>query len=115
MRVRRVEAGGVGLEVAEAGAGGRPLLLVHGFTGAKEDFTEYLDPLADLGWHAVVADLRGHGASEHPPGEDAYDLELFAGVAVHIDLPGIRFDDHLAAGRGRPHTVLLARPHPPPC
>ena len=42
-------AGRSSLALAEAGAGGRPLLLVHGFTGAKEDFTDYLDPLAELG------------------------------------------------------------------
>ena len=66
------------VEVAEAGAGGRPLLLVHGFTGAKEDFTEFLDALAGDGWHAVAPDLRGHGASWHPESEDDYDLELYA-------------------------------------
>ena len=60
-RGRRVTAGPSRLAVAEAGAGGRPLLLVHGFTGAKEDFTDWLDPLAELGWHAVAPDQRGHG------------------------------------------------------
>ena len=55
--------GPVSLAVAEAGAGGRSLLLLHGFTGAKEDFTEWLDPLAELGWHVVAPDQRGHGES----------------------------------------------------
>src|SRR5205809_1215002 len=76
--VRRVQTPDLAFEVAEAGTGGRPLLLVHGFCGAKEDFTEYLDRLADAGWHAVAVDLRGHGGSDHPSGEDAYGLELFA-------------------------------------
>jgi pimeloyl-ACP methyl ester carboxylesterase len=76
---RRVTAGAVTLEVAEAGSGGRPLLLVHGFCGAKEDFTDHLDDLGAGGWHAVAVDLRGHGNSDHPPGEEAYDLEQFAG------------------------------------
>ncbi len=70
--------GPIELAVAEAGAGGRPLLLVHGFTGAKEDFTEWLDPLADEGWHAVAPDLRGHGASAKPPEETAYGFDHFA-------------------------------------
>jgi pimeloyl-ACP methyl ester carboxylesterase len=84
MHVRRlpvpaVDLGGsLQVEVAEAGAGGRPVLLVHGFTGSKEDFTDFVDPLAERGWHAVAPDLRGHGGSDHPPGEHAYDLELFA-------------------------------------
>ena len=68
MRVRRVPVGDVALEIAEAGEGGRPFLLVHGFTGAKEDFSPFLDDLAALGWHAVAPDLRGHGGSDQPSG-----------------------------------------------
>lgn len=70
--------GRVTLAVAEAGAGGRPLLLVHGFTGAKEDFTDWLDPLAELGWHGVAPDQRGHGASSQPADEEAYSFDAFA-------------------------------------
>jgi pimeloyl-ACP methyl ester carboxylesterase len=66
------------LSVAEAGVGGRPLVLVHGFTGAKEDFTDWLDPLAELGWHAIAPDQRGHGASHQPADEAAYSFEEFA-------------------------------------
>ncbi len=66
------------LSVAEAGAGGRPLVLLHGFTGAKEDFTDWLDPLAELGWHAVAPDQRGHGASPQPDDEAAYTFDLYA-------------------------------------
>jgi pimeloyl-ACP methyl ester carboxylesterase len=69
--------GPIGLALAEAGSGGRPLLLVHGFTGAKEDFTDWLDPLAELGWHAVAPDLRGHGESSHPTEESSYSLDAF--------------------------------------
>jgi 3-oxoadipate enol-lactonase len=75
---RQVNLGDVQLAIAEAGAGGRPLLIVHGFTGAKEDFTPWLDRLADLGWHAVAPDLRGHGASSKPSAESSYSFELLA-------------------------------------
>jgi pimeloyl-ACP methyl ester carboxylesterase len=68
----------VDLCVAEAGVGGRPLLLVHGFTGAKEDFTDWLEPLAEAGWHAVAPDQRGHGASAQPDAEDAYSFDHYA-------------------------------------
>jgi len=54
------------LEYAEEGAGGRPFLLLHGFTGAKEDFADHLDRWADRGWHVVAPDLRGHGGSSAP-------------------------------------------------
>jgi pimeloyl-ACP methyl ester carboxylesterase len=78
MEQRTVAVGDVDLVVAEAGAGGRPLLLVHGFTGAKEDFTEWLDPLAARGWHAVAPDHRGHGASSKPASDDAYSFTILA-------------------------------------
>lgn len=75
---RQVDVGDVSLAIAESGAGQRPLLLVHGFTGAKEDFTPWLDPLAAAGWHAVAPDLRGHGLSSKPAMESAYSFELMA-------------------------------------
>lgn len=73
-----VPLGTVDLAVAEAGRGGRPLLLVHGFTGAKEDFGDWMDRFASEGWWVVAPDLRGHGASSCPPEEEAYSLDLFA-------------------------------------
>jgi pimeloyl-ACP methyl ester carboxylesterase len=75
---RLVNLGDVRISIAESGAGPRRLLLVHGFTGAKEDFTPWLDQLAELGWHAVALDLRGHGASSKPARESAYSFELLA-------------------------------------
>lgn len=84
MEIRDVRVNGVGLSVAEAGRGGRPLMLVHGFTGAKEDFSDFLDDLAGLGWHAVAPDLRGHGDSEKPGDEGAYSFEAFAADVVAL-------------------------------
>ena len=84
METRRVEANGIDVELLEAGAGGRPLLLVHGFTGAKEDFADHADRLAADGWHVVAPDLRGHGGSGHPEGEDAYSLRTFAADLVAL-------------------------------
>ena len=78
MNTRRVHLGEVELTIAEAGVGGRPVLLLHGFTGAKEDFTEWLGALAELGWHAVAPDHRGHGESSKPTGVEAYSLSILA-------------------------------------
>jgi 3-oxoadipate enol-lactonase len=66
------------LAYAEAGAGGRPFMLVHGFTGAKEDFTEWLDRFAAAGWHAVAPDNRGHGESPKPSDEGEYTFDALA-------------------------------------
>jgi pimeloyl-ACP methyl ester carboxylesterase len=85
MRSGEITAGGLRFSVAEAGGPARRrILLVHGFTGAKEDFTEWLDPLADLGWHAAAADHRGHGASDKPAGLESYSLELLAGDVIGV-------------------------------
>jgi pimeloyl-ACP methyl ester carboxylesterase len=87
MRTRRIALPDVELEIMEAAPAsgtGRPLLLVHGFTGTKEDFTDYLDLLAALGWHAVAPDLRGHGASAHPEGPESYALALFSADLVAL-------------------------------
>lgn len=65
------------LVVAERGEGGRPLLVLHGFTGAKEDFADHLEAFAGEGWHVVAPDHRGHGESPKPPGEDQYSIDHF--------------------------------------
>ena len=82
--IRSVKVGDVTISIAETGEGGRPLLLQHGFTGAKEDFADWWDPLAERGWHVVAPDLRGHGASDHPKGRDAYSMALFESDLVGL-------------------------------
>ena len=91
--IRKVRAGEVDLEIAEAGVGGRPLLMVHGFTGAKEDFGDWWERLAERGWHVVAPDLRGHGASDHPPRTEDYAVGLFEAdlLALVDDLGWDRF------------------------
>ena len=84
MQKRTVDLGTVQLAIAESGAGGRPFLLLHGFTGAKEDLTEWLDPLAEAGWHAVAPDHRGHGASSKPDDESAYSFEILAADSLAL-------------------------------
>ena len=84
MGERSVDIGSVHLTIAEEGVGGRPLMLVHGFTGAKEDFGDFLVPLAEHGWHVVAPDLRGHGASDKPTEETAYTLPVFAGDVLAL-------------------------------
>jgi pimeloyl-ACP methyl ester carboxylesterase len=104
----------VQLERLERGAGAdRHLLLVHGFTGAKDDFADHVDDLAALGWHVVAPDLRGHGQSDHPEGEDAYSLELFAAdVAGLVD--GLGWDRFVLLGHSMGGMIagVYALAHP---
>lgn len=74
----------------EAGGGqAPPLLLVHGFTGGRDDFEEVLEPLgADR--RVVAVDLPGHGGSAGSDDPAAYGLETLAAwvldVAAALDL-----------------------------
>src|SRR3954447_16808061 len=86
------------LEFAEAGRGGRPFMLVHGFTGAKEDFTEWLDRIAAEGWDAVAPDKRGQGESPKPDDESAYSFDLLADDVFELA--------DRVWGAGRPFVLL---------
>ena len=112
MGERSVDTGSIHLTVAEEGVGGRPLMLVHGFTGAKEDFSDFLVPLAERGWHVVAPDLRGHGASDKPADEGAYMLSIFAGdvLALADTLGWSRFTllGHSMGGMIAQHMLLGA-------
>ena len=115
---RTIEVAGHGgptaLAVAEAGEGGRPLLLAHGFTGAKEDFTDFLDPLAELGWHAVAPDQRGHGRSAKPATEGDYSFEAFTSDLLGL-LDALSWDRCVVLGHSMGGMVVqmavLRAPH----
>ena len=105
-----VEVGEVCLAVARAGEGGGRLLLVHGFTGVKEDFADWIGPLAAAGLDVAAPDQRGHGASDKPTDEDAYDLDVFAADLVGLadELGWDRFSllGHSMGGMIAQHVAL---------
>lgn len=77
--MRTVEVAGRLAAYDEAGAGpGPPLVLVHGFTGGRDDFADVVEPLgADR--RVIAVDLPGHGDSEPPAGrQDSAAYELSA-------------------------------------
>ncbi len=73
---------GVSLAVEVDGAG-PPVLLVHGFGGAKEDFADHVPALAERAT-VVWFDHRGHGESDHPADEAAYSLDRLAADTVAV-------------------------------
>ena len=81
---RRVDVAGIELAVVEAGAGGEPLMLVHGWTGSKEDFGDWMEAFADAGFHVVAPDTRGHGSSAKPESESDYSFEIYAGDVLGL-------------------------------
>jgi pimeloyl-ACP methyl ester carboxylesterase len=56
----------------------RPALLIHGYTGSKENFLPILEPLAAAGRTVVAADLRGQYQSPHAAGRAGYAPEAMA-------------------------------------
>jgi len=94
---RQVAVGDVELAIVEAGAGGRPLLIVHGFTGRASDFADFIEPLAAAGWHVVAPDLRGHGASSHPADEVDYSLDRFTADLIALT-DAVGFDTYVVLG-----------------
>ena len=73
---------GVGLAVERIGDG-PPFLMVHGFTGAKEDFADHAPRFAEHS-QVVLFDHRGHGASEKPPDVAAYSLDRLAADTIEV-------------------------------
>lgn len=91
-----------GVELAVQVAGSGPgLLLVHGFGGAKEDFGDHVDALAER--HTVVTfDHRGHGASGKPDDLAAYSFARLRAdtlaIAEALDLARFRLLGHSMGG-----------------
>jgi len=58
------------------------VVLLHGFTGSKEDFGALLPLIADAGYRAIAIDLRGqHESDEH---DATFGIDRFAGDVVHL-------------------------------
>jgi len=98
--VRVVVEDGVELAVEVRGAG-PALICVHGFGGAKEDFADHVDALADRAT-VVLVDLRGHGDSDGPGDPAAYSLDRCAAdvlaVADALGLDRFRLLGHSMGG-----------------
>ncbi len=59
-------------------------LLIHGFTGSKEDYFAILGPLYERGWAVAAADLPGTTESDGPAGRQFYGLADLAGDVVRM-------------------------------
>lgn len=108
--LRRVELPGVTLAYDDHGAGERALVLVHGFTGSRDDFADVVPELQDLG-RVVVVDQRGHGDASNPG--DGYTLEqLVADLHALLDAAGVESADLLGHSLGGMVALRFALAHP---
>jgi pimeloyl-ACP methyl ester carboxylesterase len=85
-----VDAGGVRLHVRRFDTGdsaSRPLFLLHGLGASGVVWQSFARRLAPA-WSAIAPDLRGHGASDHPP--SGYDPTTLArDIGALMDALGV--------------------------
>jgi len=73
-RAERLRIGGIEMAYEVHGAGDRAFVLVHGFTGSRDDWREMLPRLGARG-RTIAPDLRGHGDSSNPGTASGYTFE----------------------------------------
>jgi len=79
----RVDSGGVGIEVADEGAG-RPVMLLHGWPDSGALWRHQVKALNEAGYRTIVPDLRGFGASDAPEGTEQYGLPFLAADVIAV-------------------------------
>ena len=89
---------GVEIAFVREGAGGFPLLLLHGWPETKRIWWRNIEPLADAGFEVIVPDLRGFGDSGLAP-DGHYDPASYA-RDVHALLTGTLGHERCAAAGG---------------
>lgn len=94
---RRIEVGGVALNVRDEGEG-PPVLLLHGFPDSSLLWRHQIPVLVEAGMRVVAPDLRGYGESDAPEGVEAYALptilEDVVGVLDELEIERVRVAGH---------------------
>jgi ribosomal protein S18 acetylase RimI-like enzyme len=86
-RRQRLPVGGDAMEVFEWGSSGPLAIIVHGWGSSAARFTRLAEALLAQGWHVLVFDAPGHGAS---PGTSSSLPQFIAGldaVVAHYGAP----------------------------
>jgi pimeloyl-ACP methyl ester carboxylesterase len=68
---------GVTIAYVRDGAGGFPLLLLHGYPETKRIWWRNIDALAAAGFDVIAPDFRGHGDSSLAP-DNFYDIAAYS-------------------------------------
>jgi pimeloyl-ACP methyl ester carboxylesterase len=83
--ISEVTVGDLTIAFDSVGEGSPPLVLVHGFTGARSDFESVREPLAQ-GRRVISFDNRGHGDTTNPTDSSTYNFDqLVADLAGFLD------------------------------
>jgi 2-succinyl-6-hydroxy-2,4-cyclohexadiene-1-carboxylate synthase len=110
--IGRVELDDIEIEWERTGSGDRPFVLVHGFTGSRDDWADVFPALAELGT-TLALDQRGHGGSTNPGTPEAYSLErLVLDLTRFLDAMGIARCDLLGHSMGGMVALRFTLAHP---
>ncbi len=109
-RVAWTEAG-----AAQAHEAALPLVLIHGFTGHRDDFIGVVSELAEIGSQrrVIAPDLRGHGDSDERPGSLGWSFEqLVKDLLAFLDRLGLERVDLLGHSMGGFVVLRFVLAHP---
>lgn len=110
--MKRVRVGAIEMAYEEHGTGGRPFVLVHGFTGSRDDWREMLPRLAGRG-RTVAMDLRGHGDTTNTGDAASYDFaQLARDLVGFLGALGIDRCDLLGHSMGGMVAQIVTLEHP---
>ena len=73
-RPTMIACNGIELEVFQAGQGGIPLVLCHGWPELAYSWRYQIEPLVNAGYHCIIPNQRGYGRSSKPDHAEAYDI-----------------------------------------
>ncbi|MGB1685185.1 MAG: alpha/beta fold hydrolase [Pseudomonadales bacterium] len=74
-----IDLGEIELEVFQAGQGGMPVVLAHGWPEHAFSWRFQVPALVAAGYHVIVPNQRGYGRSSQPADVDAYDCRALTG------------------------------------
>jgi pimeloyl-ACP methyl ester carboxylesterase len=99
------------LHVDDGGTGGIPVVFVHGYGGDTEQWSAQLAHLR-ASRRAVAIDLRGHGQSASPPGNDYAVESLAEDIGAVVDT--LRLSRFVLVGHsmGGSAAIAFAAAHP---
>jgi pimeloyl-ACP methyl ester carboxylesterase len=75
---REIKTRGFTFRALEAGSGGEPVLLLHGFPETSLMWSDLMTTLAAAGYHCLAPDQRGYSPGARPTEVDAYRYEELA-------------------------------------
>jgi pimeloyl-ACP methyl ester carboxylesterase len=108
-----VRVGEVDLGYTDTGGSDRAVVLLHGFTGSRDDWAEVVEPLHERCGRVVTLDLRGHGESTNVGRRDGYAFELLvADLLGALDALGISSCDAVGHSLGGLIFLQAAADHP---